>query len=312
MEEQKAARRSTLTLKQEIAAISEGIPMRFLRNLFLALLCVPLTASAVLFTATYSLLSCASPSLVMTMLDRAGGTETLVKQAFEFAAEGAPIDDEQKAILANALEAAVTTQVVRDITTDVVSGLKRFLSSGGQDTAITLDLRPMKTAFIGELRKSAPAYLVDELETALENIPDKPNLSQLVPIEGLRGAVEPYRIFTNLPLIAGVVAGVCALLMCLILGWRSGGLRLAGACLLVGGLAVLIATSASPGFIDKSLLGNLPVRVPDIPIKIELRAIAKAGVDYILTRARLVSGACAALGGIFVLIPRRKAIAFPG
>ena len=282
--------------------------MRFLRNLFLAVLCVVLTASAILFAATYTVLSVAGPSLFMALIDSAGGTEKVVSQALEYSVPYFSEDPEFRDALAKSAQAAIKPEIVRDLVGDAISGIKRFFASNGQDTAILLDLRPLKANLLKEFKKNLPSA-VDFVEQGMEAIPDRPNLAGPGILDSLRNAVRPVRIFSNLPAAAAATALACLALMLLILGWRTGGLRLAGSCLLSGGIIVLAAvTFASSGPIDKNILRLLPAAAPDFfPIAVEPRALAGAAISFVLNRLRMVSAGCLAVGVAFILIPRRKA-----
>lgn len=286
--------------------------MRFMRNLFMTLLWVVLAVSAVVFAVSYSLLSAASPSLIMTVVQEAGGTEKIVKQVAEYAAPHFTDDPKLQEAIIETAQKIVRPEVVRDLVSDAMAGAKRFIESGGTDTSATLDLRPLKANILAEAKKSLPEYL-DYIEEALESMPDRPELSRLLPLpdaESMGEIVRPYRLAANLPLVSAIVAATCVGLMAIILGWR-GGIKLGGSCLLAVGVLVLIVTFVAKGSLLPRLLESIPTTMykGELPVQVNPRALASAALGFVIGRAMLVGGLSLALGSASALIPKRKAAA---
>lgn len=284
--------------------------MRFLKNLFVAILCPLLVLSAVVFVLSCSAVSLVGSSLVMSVLDAAGGSEALISEVLDANLPNMPIPDDARELLREGVQAALTPGVVRDILADGISGLKNVLQTGNAKVPIWLDLTPIKASFRSTAVKGLPASVSPEdVEAALARLPDKVDMATIVPLEPLAGIQRPYKIFTSVPLYAAGAAAALFLLIGLTLGWRPGAFRTAGICIAIGSLVVLVAIFAGSGFIEK-LLQDLPALARDLPIEIHPRALAGAAVDFVLSRLRLVSACCAALGfGLAfapALAPKRK------
>ncbi len=299
MEEQNTLRRTRLCRGGSIAPLSEAISMRFLKGLFLALLCVVLTVSAVAFSLCFSVVSSASPSLVMTLVDEAGGTNKVVGDLLESLVPEMPGDEEFRAEVIRAAKAAIPPEVLRDLTGQAIDGLKRVLESGGADATVLLDLRSMKAAFLNEIKKNYPEA-IDEAETAMEEIPDKADIAKMLPLEEMKQVSGPYRLFANLPMVSALVAAACLLPMGFTAGWMPA-LRIAGWCLLIGGIAVLAVTFAGSDWIARQIASLDLGPGSEMPFGINIGQLMKSATTFIFTRTRLVSGLCAGVGAALAL-----------
>lgn len=283
--------------------------MRFLKGVLLVLMSVVLAASTAVFALSWSAVSSAGPSLAMALVDKAGGTEEVVSGVLETLIPEMPGDEELRGEIIKAAVAAIPPKAVRELSAQAISGFRRFMDSGGTNVSILVDLRDIKSAFMNELAKNYGGSL-DEIETALEDLPDKADLAGILPIGNLEAVTRPYRIVTNLPLVSAAVAGACLAVLALIAG-PVPGLRIAGWCLLIGGLAVLTLTFAGEDQIQTRLARLIPDLNSGIPLPIDPIALVYGVSDFLFLRLRLVSGLCAATGAaaaLFVpLIAKRRA-----
>ena len=273
--------------------------MRFLKGLLLVLVAVMLVASTAVFAVSYSAVSSASPSLAMALVDTAGGAEKVIDDVLEALIPEMPGDEDLRDAIIKSAVAALPPKVMRDLTAQAISGFRQFMGSGGTATSIIVDLRDLKSAFMNELAKNYPAAL-DEIEIALEDLPDKANLAGILPIGKLDDVAKPYRLATNLPAISAVVAGACLAILAIVAGPLPG-LRIAGWCLLVGGVAVLASTFVGAGVVEKQLARVVPHLDAKIPLQVDPVALVDAVSDFLFLRLRLVSGLCAATGAAAAL-----------
>ena len=283
--------------------------MRLLKGVLLVLMSVVLAASTAVFALSCSAVSSAGPSLAMALVDKAGGAEKVVSGVLETLIPEMPGDEELRDEIIKAAVAAIPPKAVRELSAQAISGFRRFMDSGGTNVSILVDLRDIKSAFMNELAKNYGGSL-DEIETALEDLPDKADLAGILPIGNLEAVTRPYRIVTNLPLVSAAVAGACLAVLALIAG-PVPGLRIAGWCLLIGGLAVLALTFAGEDQIQTRLARLIPDLNSGIPLPIDPIALVYGVSDFLFLRLRLVSGLCAATGAaaaLFVpLIAKRRA-----
>lgn len=283
--------------------------MRLLKGVLLVLMSVVLAASTAVFALSCSAVSSAGPSLAMALVDKAGGAEKVVSGVLETLIPEMPGDEELRDEIIKAAVAAIPPKAVRELSAQAISGFRRFMDSGGTNVSILVDLRDIKSAFMNELAKNYGGSL-DEIETALEDLPDKADLAGILPIGNLEAVTRPYRIVTNLPLVSAAVAGACLAVLALIAG-PVPGLRIAGWCLLIGGLAVLALTFAGEDQIQTRLARLIPDLNSEIPLPIDPIALVYGVSDFLFLRLRLVSGLCAATGAaaaLFVpLIAKRRA-----
>ena len=273
--------------------------MRFLKGLLLVLVAVMLVASTAVFAVSYSAVSSASPSLAMALVDTAGGAEKVIDDVLETLIPDMPGDEGLRDAIIKSAVAALPPKVMRDLTAQAISGFRQFMGSGGTATSIIVDLRDLKSAFLNELAENYPAAL-DEIEIALEDLPDKANLAGILPIGKLDDIAKPYRLATNLPAISAVVAGACLAILAIVAGPLPG-LRIAGWCLLVGGVAVLASTFVGAGVVEKQLARVVPHLDAKIPLQVDPVALVDAVSDFLFLRLRLVSGLCAATGAAAAL-----------
>lgn len=289
--------------------------MRALRSACLALLCIVLALSGAVFTGAYSLLHSVSPRMFMAVVDAAGGLDTVVDQVLDYVVPAYSQDSEMQAALFKSGRSALTPGLVSDWVADAISGVKRFIHSGGWDTAMLVNLRPLKASFLAEFRKNLPSAF-DDMEKRMERVPDRPSLAQWIALYPLQSSSRSYQMVSDIPLLAGMTGLVCLVLICLAPGWRAKGPTLVGACLIAAGLIILAgAAYAASGPLPRALQG-IPPTLTDViagiapalffPISADPKVLAQAAADFALGHVRLGSTACLALGAALVLAPRRK------
>lgn len=283
--------------------------MRFLKGVLLVLMSVVLAASTAVFALSCSAVSSAGPSLAMALVDKAGGAEKVVSGVLETLIPEMPGDEELRGEIIKAAVAAIPPKAVRELSAQAISGFRQFMDSGGTNVSILVDLRDLKSAFMNELAKNYGGSL-DKIEAVLEDLPDKADLAGILPMEKLEAVTRPYRVVTNLPLVSAVVAGACLGILALVAG-PGPGLRIAGWCLFVGGLAVFALTFVGANQIQRQLARLIPHLKSKIPLPIAPIALVYGASDFVFLRLRLVSGLCAATGAaaaLFVpLIAKRRA-----
>ena len=283
--------------------------MRFLKSLLLVISTIAFAVSAAVLVLSYSAISSVNPSLVMDLSETAGGANELIDTALQRLID--VDDDELREKVIAAAKAALPEETVRALTAQVISNLRKYLDSGGTQQTLLIDLHDVKAAFMDEIRKTYNGPL-DEVEEAMEKIPDRANLAQFMSGQDVREISRPYKVVSNLPATSATVAVASILVICLLMG-AVPGLRAAGWTLVILSAVILIGSFTGTTLVEGILVDAVSGPMFDFAMPVEPAALVGRVSAFLFGRLRIVSGIAAALGAGLVLIPSiMKRRAAPG
>ena len=273
--------------------------MRFVKSLLLVISMLAFAASTTVLVVSYSAISSVNPSLVMDLAETAGGADELIDTALQRLVE---VDDEElRDKVIAAAKAALPEETIRELMAQAIAGARSYLDSGGADQPLLIDLREVKAAFMEEISKTYNGSL-DEVEMAMENIPDRANIGQVLSGQDIREISRPYRVVSNLPATSATVAVASILLMCIAVGPLPA-LRMAGWTLAVVCAGILVTTFAGATFVEGKLSDIVASPTLDFPMPVEPAALMERVSGFLFTRIRIVSGIAGALAAALIIVP---------
>lgn len=271
-----------------------------MRRLLLAISTVVFALSATAFVLSYAAISSVNPSTVMELAEAAGGAESIIDKAFERFVE---VDDPTLRLkVIEAAKAALPEKTLRDLTAQVLSGIRRYLDSAGTEQTILIDLRDVKAEFMDELKKTYKGSLND-IEIDLERIPDRANLIDFMPALDIREISRPYSVISKLPLTSLTVAAAAAVVVLLTAG-LSPGLRVAGYTAIAASGVILVSTLVLPGILENRIADA--VKLPNMDFLMPVDGLALMGrlLTSVIGRLRIVAAVTGLLGAALAYISR--------
>ncbi len=271
-----------------------------MRRLLLVLCTVVFALSTTAFVLSYAAISSVNPSTVMGLAEEAGGTESLVDKALE---KLIVVDDPALRLkVIEAAKAALPETTLRDLTAQVLAGIRRYLDSAGTERTILIDLRDVKAEFMDELKKTYKGSL-DDIEVDLERIPDRANLIDFMPVSNVREISRPYSVISKLPLTSLAIAAAAAVLIFLS-GGLSPGLRVIGYSAIAASVVVIAVTLVLPSMLENRIADAVRLTNMDVSLPVDTPALIGRLLTSVLGRLRIVAAVAGVCGTALAYISR--------
>jgi len=236
----------------------------------------------------------------MGLAEEAGGTESLVDKALE---KLIVVDDPALRLkVIEAAKAALPETTLRDLTAQVLGGIRRYLDSSGTERTILIDLRGVKAEFMDELKKTYKGSL-DDIEVDLERIPDRANLIDIMPVSDVREISRPYRLIGKLPLTSLAIAAAAAVLIFLS-GGLSPGLRVIGYSAIAASVVVIAVTLVLPSMLENRIADAVRLTNMDVSLPVDTPALIGRLLTSVLGRLRIVAAVAGVCGAALAYISR--------